>query len=81
MSAEYVIERDPDLIFLADVECCDESPETVAARPGWGAMRAVRDGAVFGVDGDLASRWSHRIGDYLAFVVEVVSEHLEESSP
>lgn len=80
LSAEYVIERDPDLIFLADVECCDESPETVAARPGWGGMTAVRDGAIFPVDGDLASRWSQRIADYLAFVVEVVSAHVREEA-
>jgi iron complex transport system substrate-binding protein len=79
LSAEYVIERDPDLIFLADVECCDESPETVAARPGWGEMTAVRDGAIFPVDGNLASRWSQRIVDYLAFVVEVVSARVEEA--
>ena len=49
LSSEYVVAADPDMIFLAD-SAYGESVETVAARPGWGAMSAVRNGAVFELD-------------------------------
>ena len=41
LSAEYILEADPDLIFLADTKCCGQSPETVAERPGWDELSAV----------------------------------------
>ena len=34
LSSEYIIEVDPDLIFLADTLCCGQNIETMAARPG-----------------------------------------------
>ena len=42
LNAEFIVSADPDLIFLADTICCGESAETVAARPGWDAIAAVR---------------------------------------
>lgn len=74
LSEEFVIEADPDLIFLAD----GERPENVGERPGWSSLSAVVDGAVFQVDADISSRWSHRIVEFLEQVVEVVSGHLED---
>ena len=65
LSAEYVIESDPDLIFLADTKCCGQSPETVAARPGWDQITAVTDGGVVALDDDVASRWGPRVVDLL----------------
>ncbi len=73
LSAEYIIERDPDIIFLADA-LYGESPETVAARPGWGDLRAVRDGLVIPVDADIASRWGPRIVDFLEVVAAAVDQ-------
>ena len=55
LSAEYIIEADPDLIFLADTKCCGQSPETVAERPGWDEIAAVTDGGVVPLDDDVAS--------------------------
>ncbi len=72
LSEEFVIEADPDLIFLAD----GERPETVGERAGWSSLSAVVDDAVFEVDADISSRWSHRIVEFLEQVVEVVSGHL-----
>jgi len=74
LSAEYVIEADPDFIFLADAQCCGESPETVAVRPGWGTLSAVTGGRVVEVDADLVSRWGPRIVDYLRYVAEFVAD-------
>lgn len=70
MSAEEIVTANPDLVFLADATCCDQSPETVAARDGWGDMDAVANGGVIVVDEDLASRWGPRI---VQFIDEVVA--------
>jgi iron complex transport system substrate-binding protein len=61
LSAEYVVSSDPRLIVLADTVCCHQSPQTVAARPGWGTIQAVERGLVFNVNDSLASRWGPRI--------------------
>jgi iron complex transport system substrate-binding protein len=61
LSAEFLLDADPDFIFLADTVCCGQSAETVAERPGWDELSAVRAGNVVELDDSIASRWSHRI--------------------
>ena len=73
LNAEFLIGADPDLIFLADTKCCGESLDTVAERPGWDAITAVRNGAVIEMDDDIASRWGPRIVDYLRLAAEAVA--------
>jgi len=73
LSAEYVLANDPDFIFLADVECCGQSAETVAARPGWDRLEAVAGGRVVALDDDVASRWGPRVVDLLTAVVTALS--------
>lgn len=73
LSPEFIFDADPDVIFLADAQCCGQSADTVAARPGWDALTAVRDGRVVVVDEDIASRWSPRIVEYLRAVVDAVA--------
>jgi iron complex transport system substrate-binding protein len=68
LSGEYIIKQNPDLIFLADTKCCQESPETVAARAGWSPIAAVANGDVVAMDDDVASRWGPRIVDYVKAV-------------
>ncbi len=60
LTNEYVIAQNPDVILLANAQCCGESAKTVAARPGWGQIAAVSKGAVIPLDADLASRWGPR---------------------
>ncbi len=72
LSPEAVIQADPDLIFLADTKCCQESAETVAARPGWSGITAVRSGHVIALDDDVASRWGPRVVDLLRQIVAAV---------
>ncbi len=74
LSAEFIVEADPDIIFLADAQCCRESAETVAARPGWETVAAVETGAVIEVDEDLASRWGPRTVEFLREVSKSLSE-------
>ena len=74
LSAEYVIRADPDLIFLADTECCGQSPAIVAERPGWNSITAVRRRDVVPLDDDVASRWGPRIVEYLRTIADAVSD-------
>ena len=74
LSAEYVIRADPDLIFLADTKCCGQSSATVAERPGWNSITAVRRGDVVPLDDDVASRWGPRIVEYLRTIADAVSD-------
>jgi iron complex transport system substrate-binding protein len=74
LSAEYVVEADPDVIFLADSQCCAQTPETIAGRPGWGDLQAIRSGNVVELDEDIASRWGPRVVDFLRVIVDAVDD-------
>jgi iron complex transport system substrate-binding protein len=69
LSAEFILQQNPDLIFLADTRCCHQSAATVAKRPGWNALSAVQHGAVVALDDDVASRWGPRVVDLLRTIV------------
>jgi iron complex transport system substrate-binding protein len=74
LSPEYILDADPDLIFLADTKCCGQSARTVARRPGWSQLSAVRHGAVVELDDDVASRWGPRIVDLLRSAAATVTK-------
>jgi iron complex transport system substrate-binding protein len=74
LSAEYIIQANPQIIFLADTKCCGQSAETVAKRPGWNQITAVRDGHVIPLDDDVASRWGPRIVDFLQTVANALKQ-------
>lgn len=65
LSAEAIVAADPAVIFLADTKCCQQSAETVAARPGWDGLAAVKNSNVVELDDDIASRWGPRIVDLI----------------
>jgi iron complex transport system substrate-binding protein len=75
LSAEYILEADPDFIFLADSECCNQTPARVSQRPGWDQIRAVQNGNVVDVGDDISSRWGPRVVDFLEIVVDAVRGH------
>jgi iron complex transport system substrate-binding protein len=70
LSAEYIVDADPDIVYLADSECCGQSAETVAARPGWDQITAVKEANVVELGDDVASRWGPRMVDLLELIVE-----------
>jgi iron complex transport system substrate-binding protein len=72
LSAEYIISSDPDLIVLADTVCCGQSFATVAARPGWTAISAVRTRSVVPVDDSIASQWGPRIVLFLKAIASAL---------
>jgi iron complex transport system substrate-binding protein len=61
LSAEYIVAANPDLIVLADSICCGQEPSTVAARPGWDRIDAVRTGSIVRIHDSIASRWGPRL--------------------
>ena len=74
LSAEYVLEQNPDVIFLADGQCCGVTPESVAQRAGWGELTAVREGQVHLLDEDIASRWGPRVVDLVREIATIVAD-------
>ncbi|WP_436794797.1 ABC transporter substrate-binding protein [Actinospongicola halichondriae] len=74
VSAEFLVDADPDLFFLADTKCCGQTAETVAARGGFDGLSAVQNGNVVELDDDIASRWGPRIVDFLRTIVEATAE-------
>ena len=73
VSAEYLLNADPDIIFLADTKCCAQDVAAVAARPGWANLTAVSRGEIVELDDDVASRWGPRIVEFLRSIVEAVN--------
>ena len=80
LSAEFIISQDPALVFLADTKCCAVSAESVAARPGWDALSAVRSGHVIELDDDIASRWGPRVVELVRSISEAVAAIVETAS-
>jgi iron complex transport system substrate-binding protein len=72
LSTEFLVEADPDLIFLADTKCCDQTAASFAQRPGFEALQAVTEGSVVELDDDIASRWGPRVVDLLREIVTAV---------
>ena len=74
LSEEFIVTADPDLIFLADAQCCGVGAASVADRAGWADVPAVRNGHIYELDADVASRWGPRIVDMVERIAAVVSE-------
>ena len=64
LSAEFVLDADPDVVLLAYAGGDTPTAESVAARPGWGQLTAVREDRVIVLDSDLSSRWGPRPVSY-----------------
>ncbi|MBO3740862.1 ABC transporter substrate-binding protein [Actinoplanes flavus] len=74
LAQESLVKANPDTIFLADTKCCQQSPETVKARPGWSSIAAVGSGQIYALDDDIASRWGPRTVDLVKAVGDAVSK-------
>lgn len=80
LSAEFIISQNPDIVFLADTKCCAVSATSVASRPGWDSLAAVRNGQVVELDDDIASRWGPRIVDFIRSIAAAVAAMAESSN-
>ncbi|MDQ4051284.1 MAG: ABC transporter substrate-binding protein [Actinomycetota bacterium] len=81
LSTEYVVSSDPDLVLLADNECCGITPADVQKRPGWEQMSAVRNDRIHLVDEDITSRWGPRVVEFVELVGKLVAEHQAQLQP
>jgi iron complex transport system substrate-binding protein len=63
VSTEAVLAADPEIIVLVDADGTGnpQSPATIAARPGWGGLRAVRNHRIVSVAADVFSRPGPRL--------------------
>ncbi len=68
ISAEEIFRQDPDIILLGDT-AFGTTPESVAERPGWGNLTAVKNGKVYPIDSDLVLRPGPRLIDGLETMV------------
>lgn len=69
LTPEFIVSKNPDVIFLADIKCCGQTAATVRARPGWESIRAVRENHIIELDDDIASRWGPRVVDLVRIIV------------
>lgn len=74
LSAEYIVQANPDLIFLADTKCCNVNAAELATRPGFDVLTAVQTGSVVELDDDIASRWGPRTTQLFIEIVNAVNK-------
>jgi iron complex transport system substrate-binding protein len=77
ISLEELIKQNPGIIILGD-SLYGITPESVAARAGWDALSAVKDGKVFPFDDNLISRPGPRLVDGLEELAKLLHPELFE---
>ena len=73
LSAESVIKANPQVIFLDDGPY-GESASTVASRPGWSAISAVKNKHVIVLPLDIPDRWGPRLVDFYRFIAQATAK-------
>jgi len=68
LSAEVIVKANPDIIFISD----SDSVETVAARDGWGNLKAVTSNQVISLPADIPSRWGPRLVEFVIVIRDAV---------
>jgi iron complex transport system substrate-binding protein len=77
LSLEQVVAADPAFIILGDARY-GVSPESIAQRPGWENLSAVRNGKIFPFNDDLVSRPGPRLVDALEELAKLLRPELFE---
>jgi iron complex transport system substrate-binding protein len=76
VSVEELLSKQPDFIVLGDSTYGGVTPEQVAARAGWQALKAVQDGKVFTFDDNTVSRPGPRLVDGLEAMAKLIHPEL-----
>ncbi|MEP7357605.1 MAG: cobalamin-binding protein [Anaerolineales bacterium] len=76
LSLEQLVAQNPDIIVLGTATFGGQTPEIVAARAGWGDIKAVKDGAVYAFDDNLVSRPGPRVVDGLEQLAKLIHPEL-----
>jgi cobalamin transport system substrate-binding protein len=82
MPAEKIIAADPQIIILGD-SAYGVTEDSVAARPGWTAITAVKNRAVLGIDDIIVTRPGPRLVDGLRSLLAAIHPELvpRQASP
>jgi iron complex transport system substrate-binding protein len=75
ISSEELVKQNPDIIVLGDA-LYGVTPESVAQRPGWGDLNAVKNKQVFAFDDNLISRPGPRLIDGLEQMAQLIHPEL-----
>ncbi len=75
LSLEQVVVADPAFIILGDA-AYGVTPESIAARPGWENLSAVKNNQIFPVDDNLFSRPGPRLVDGLEALAKLLRPEL-----
>lgn len=76
ISQEELIVQDPDIILLGDALYGGITPESVAARPGWDSIAAVKNQRVSAFNDDLVSRPGPRLVAGLEELAKIIHPEL-----
>jgi iron complex transport system substrate-binding protein len=76
ISLEELVAADPEIIVLGDA-AYGVTADQVAARPGWGGMSAVKEGAIRAVDDTLVTRPGPRLVDGLRALIGAIHPDVE----
>jgi iron complex transport system substrate-binding protein len=75
LGLEALVAADPQIIILNDA-AYGASPATVAQRPGWTSLSAVKDHRIYPIDDALVSRPGPRLADGLAAIAKLIHPEL-----
>ncbi len=73
---EFVIAQDPQIIVYTSGVMSQTTNLTIASRPGWENMTAVKDNQIYSIDDNLISRYGPRIVDGLEQLAAIVHPEL-----
>ena len=76
LSLEQLVAENPDIIVLGSAKYGGQTPQLVAARPGWGGLKAVQNHQVYTFDDDLVSRPGPRVVDGLEQLAKLIHPEL-----
>lgn len=76
MSLEQLVAQDPAVIILGSATYGGQTPELVAARPGWETIAAVESGRVYTFDDNLVSRPGPRVAQGLEELARLIHPEL-----
>lgn len=76
VSAEQIIESDPQVILAPGSHSDQLTAKVIAARPGWEKLSAVKNNAIHVVDSDIVSRAGPRVVDALEAIAKALYPEL-----
>ena len=73
LTSEYVVKANPKVVFLDDAQY-GESLTSVAARPGWSGIDAVKNKHVIALPLDIPDRWGPRLVTFYRFIATAIAK-------